>query len=78
MEIKKIMIIIGEVIFSRKAEMDKSNAPIRFMWMPGVRPVIVPARMPREIVRMISKIILITFIKCEVLNVLWKRGWVCF
>jgi hypothetical protein len=58
METRKITIIIGEVIFSRKVEIDKSNAPRRFMWMPGVRPVIVPARMPRVIVNISSSNIL--------------------
>jgi len=53
----KITIIIGEVIPRKNAERDKSNAAMRFMWIPGVSPVSVPKRIPREIARKSSSII---------------------
>ena len=36
-------------------EIVRSVAPIRFMWIPGIRPVIMPAKSPSKRVRKISK-----------------------
>lgn len=55
---RKIKRIIGEVISRRKAGIDNRNAPMRFMWMPGVRPVMVPKIIPRRIARRSSRNIL--------------------
>ena len=38
----------GETILSRDAEKPKSVIAIRLMWIPGIRPVIVPAHTPRR------------------------------
>jgi len=46
---RKIRRMIGDVILRRNAEIERSNAPTRFMWIPGVSPVIVPARIPKVI-----------------------------
>ena len=40
--------IIGFIPKKTDAERDKRTEPIRFMWIPGERPVNVPAKMPRR------------------------------
>ena len=44
----KIMIANGETRFKRNAEIAKSITAIRFIWIPGIKPVIVPAKIPRK------------------------------
>lgn len=41
----------GEVIFNKDAENPRRITAIRFIWIPGIRPVIVPAKIPRLIAR---------------------------
>lgn len=48
MEVMKIIRVRGVVIVNRNVEKLRSIIAMRFMWMPGVRPVRVPARMPRR------------------------------
>ncbi len=38
----------------KETDAETSKAPIRFMWIPGMRPVKVPARIPRRRKRRIS------------------------
>jgi len=44
----KIMIVKGEVMFRRAAEKPKRMTAMRFMWIPGMSPVIVPAMIPKR------------------------------
>lgn len=46
METIKTSIASVEQIDSKNAEKERTSAPTRFMWIPGARPVIVPAKMP--------------------------------
>lgn len=47
-ETMKIAREIGEVIFSSVGEIERRKTATRFTWMPGNRPVNVPARIPRR------------------------------
>jgi len=58
METIKIVKVRGEVMFKRVEEIDKRRIEIRLMWMPGIKPVIVPAIRPRRIARIIGSSII--------------------
>lgn len=58
----KIARVNGEVKVNREGEIVRSIIAMRFMWMPGMRPVMVPARTPRERAIIISIIILLCWI----------------
>ncbi len=47
----KIVRVMDEVILRRVVEAERRRIVMRFMWIPGVRPVSVPARSPRRIAR---------------------------
>ena len=49
MEVMKIIKTIGEVIDKRNVEKLSVMIATKFMWIPGVNPVIVPARSPMKI-----------------------------
>ena len=49
MEVMKIIKIIGEVIDKRNVEKLSVMIATKFMWIPGVNPVMVPARSPMKI-----------------------------
>lgn len=55
---KKIINEVGDS-FSKINTEDRRIAEIRFMWIPGDRPVKVPARIPARNVRIISSSILV-------------------
>lgn len=59
MEVMNIAKIIGVVIDSRIVEKLSVIIATKFMWIPGVRPVRVPARSPNKIAREISNIIIV-------------------
>ena len=44
----KIAKVIGWIVVKRYADKDIKNIEIRFMWMPGIRPVIVPEAIPSK------------------------------
>ena len=52
--IMKIAITVGSVIFRRIVEKERTITVIRLTWIPGIKPVIIPAEMPNIIARMIS------------------------
>lgn len=45
-EIIKIASVIGEVICKSIGDIERRKTETRFMWMPGIKPVIVPASVP--------------------------------
>lgn len=47
-EVMKITRYIGEVIVRSMGVIARRDTDTRFMWIPGMRPVIVPARRPRR------------------------------
>ena len=49
MEVMKIIKTIGEVIDKRNDEKLSVMIATKFMWIPGVRPVMVPANNPKII-----------------------------
>ncbi len=49
MEVMKIIKTIGEVIDKRNVEKLSVMIATKFMWIPGVNPVMVPANNPRII-----------------------------
>ena len=53
----KITIIIGLVIFRKKASKDNKIAPTRFICIPGTKPVKVPMVIPSNIANINSNII---------------------
>jgi hypothetical protein len=55
MEIMRIESMRGVVSFRRVADREMIRAEMRFMWMPGVRPVITPNVIPSRIERVISR-----------------------
>jgi len=57
---------IGEVMLNNKGENERTKTEIRFTWIPGTSPVMIPDRTPRIKAAIISVNILsiiITFIK---------------
>lgn len=42
----KVISVIGVVIFRKKVVAERRITAIRFIWIPGMRPVSVPARIP--------------------------------
>jgi len=52
--------VIGVVNVRRVADKDRMRIAIKLMWIPGVKPVIVPKKMPR--IRAIKNSITIRFI----------------
>jgi hypothetical protein len=59
MEVMKMANVNGVVRVKRNGENERRIIEIRFMWMPGIRPVIVPARSPMRMARVSSIIILL-------------------
>jgi hypothetical protein len=51
----KMAKVRGEVIFRRVVERERRRIAMRFMWIPGVRPVKVPAKIPKRIAIVSSK-----------------------
>ena len=54
MDIINTEIIKGDVISNKNAEKLRTNSEIKFTWIPGVRPVIIPAKHPNSIAINIS------------------------
>ena len=52
--IMKIAITVGSVIFRRIVEKERTITVIRLTWIPGIKPVIIPARIPNVIAKIIS------------------------
>ena len=50
----KMIRIIGETMFRRVNETERINIEIKLMWIPGIKPVIVPAVIPSNNARIIS------------------------
>tara|TARA_Y100000310_G_scaffold264470_1_gene275107 strand:+ start:3482 stop:3661 length:180 start_codon:yes stop_codon:yes gene_type:complete len=55
MEIMKMIKASGERNVSKNAEIERRRIAMRFVWMPGRRPVIVPAIIPKNSVIINSK-----------------------
>ncbi len=51
----KIVRVIGEVRVRSVVEIERRRIAIKLIWMPGVRPVRVPAKRPRRIAMVSSK-----------------------
>ena len=64
---------IGEVNFNKKAAEANIIRATRFMWMPGNKPVNVPAINPKNKAMKISSSILVNFIFSSILIKLWRK-----
>lgn len=53
-EVIKIVSVIGEIVVNKVVDIVRVITAMRFIWIPGVSPVRVPARIPINIARIIS------------------------
>jgi|TARA_Y100000034_G_scaffold63535_2_gene76859 hypothetical protein len=65
MEVMKMASVKGEVRVKRNGENERRIIEIRFIWMPGIRPVMVPERRPMRIARVSWRIISCLFDSLE-------------